>query len=42
MTGATPRDWIETGTQRWAGPQRREWETPMIVESAERRLIAAE
>jgi hypothetical protein len=30
-------------TKRWAGPpQRQEWETPMVVESAERRLVAAE
>jgi hypothetical protein len=29
--------------KRWgAPPQRQEWETPMVVESAERRLIAAE
>ncbi len=34
--------WIELVTKRWAGPpQRQEWETPMVVESAERRLIAA-
>jgi hypothetical protein len=30
-------------TKRWTGPpQRQEWETPMVVESAERRLVAAE
>jgi hypothetical protein len=29
-------------TKRWAGPpQHQEWETPMVVESAERRLVAA-
>jgi hypothetical protein len=36
-------DWLEMVTKRWAGPpQRQEWETPMVVESAERRLVAAE
>jgi len=36
-------DWIAMVTKRWAGPpQRQEWETPMVVESAERRLVAAE
>ena len=36
-------DWVEMVTKRWAGPpQRQEWETPMVVESAERRLVAAE
>jgi hypothetical protein len=30
-------------TKRWASPpQRQEWETPMVVESTERRLVAAE
>jgi len=30
-------------TRRWAAPpQRQEWETPMVVESAERRLVAGE
>jgi len=30
-------------TKRWAtAPQRQEWETPMVVEAAERRLVAAE
>jgi hypothetical protein len=29
-------------TKRWAAaPQRQDWETPMVVESAERRLVAA-
>jgi hypothetical protein len=36
-------EWLATVTRRWASPpQRLEWETPMVVESAERRLIAAE
>ena len=36
-------EWVAMVTQRWAAPpQRQEWETPMVVESAERRLIAAE
>ena len=36
-------DRVEMVTKRWAGPpQRQEWETPMVVESAERRLVAAE
>ena len=36
-------EWLATVTKRWASPpQRLEWETPMVVESAERRLIAAE
>ena len=36
-------DWVAMVTTRWAGPpQRQEWETPMVVESAERRLVAAE
>ena len=36
-------DWVATVTKRWAAPpQRQDWETPMVVESAERRLIAAE
>ena len=35
-------DWLAMVTKRWgAPPQRQEWETPMVVESAERRLIAA-
>jgi hypothetical protein len=36
-------DWVAMVTRRWAAPpQRQEWETPMVVESAERRLVAAE
>ena len=36
-------DWVAMATKRWtAAPQRHDWETPMVVESAERRLIAAE
>jgi hypothetical protein len=36
-------DWRAMVTKRWAGPpQRHEWETPMVVESGERRLVAAE
>ena len=35
-------EWVATVTKRWAGPpQRQDWETPMVVESAERRLVAA-
>jgi len=34
-------DWVAMATGRWgAPPQRQEWETPMVVESAERRLVA--
>jgi hypothetical protein len=37
------REWVEMATQRWsARPQRQDWETPMVVESAAHRLIAAE
>jgi hypothetical protein len=36
-------DWVAMVTKRWAAPpQRQEWETPIVVESAERRLVAAE
>ena len=36
-------DWVATVTERWAtAPHRQEWETPMVVEAAERRLVAAE
>jgi len=36
-------DWVAMVTKRWAAPPRRQdWETPMVVESAERRLVAAE
>jgi hypothetical protein len=32
-----------TVTNRWgAAPQRQQWDTPMVVESAEQRLVAAE
>jgi hypothetical protein len=35
--------WVAMVTKRWAAPPvRQEWETPMVVESAERRLVAAE
>ena len=35
--------WVAMVTNRWASPpQRQEWETPMVEESAERRLVAAE
>ena len=36
-------DWLAMVTKRWgAAPQRQDWETPMVVESAERKLVAAE
>ena len=36
-------EWVAMVAKRWASPpQRQEWETPMVVESAERRLVAAE
>ena len=36
-------DWVAMATGRWgAAPQRQEWETPMVVESAKRRLVAGE
>ncbi len=36
-------EWLALVTKRWgSAPQRQDWETPMVVESAERRLIAAE
>ncbi len=36
-------DWVAMVTKRRAAPpQRQDWETPMVVESAERRLVAAE
>lgn len=36
-------DWVAMVTKRWASPpQRQDFETPMVVESAERRLVAAE
>ena len=36
-------DWVATVTKRWgAAPQCQRWDTPMVVESAEQRLVAAE
>jgi hypothetical protein len=36
-------DWVAMVAKRWAAPpQRQEWETPMVVESAARRPVAAE
>jgi hypothetical protein len=36
-------DWTAMVTKRWGTPpQRQDFETPMVVESAEQRLIAAE
>ncbi len=36
-------DWTAKMATRWAStPDRQDWETPMVVESAERRLVAAE
>ena len=36
-------DWVAMAARRWAvTPQRQDWETPMVVESAERRLVAAQ
>jgi hypothetical protein len=38
----TPQ-WRSMVEQRWgAPPQRQDWDVPMVVESAERRLVAAE
>jgi len=35
-------EWVAMATKRWAAaPQRQDWETPMVVEAAERRLVAA-
>ncbi len=35
-------DWVALVTKRWgAPPVRQEWWTPMVVESAERRLVEA-
>ena len=35
-------DWVAMVTKRWgAAPLRQEWETPMVVESAEKRLVEA-
>lgn len=34
-------DWVAMATGRWGTPpQRHDWETPMVVESAERRLVS--
>lgn len=36
-------EWVAMVTERWGTPpHRQEWETPMVVESAENRLVAAE
>ena len=36
-------DWMAMVTKRWgAPPQRQDWETPVVVESAEKRIVAAE
>ena len=36
-------NWVAMVTQRWGSPPiRLDWDTPMVVESAERRLVAAE
>ena len=36
-------EWVAMVTKRWgSSPRRQDWETPMVVESAERRLVAAE
>jgi hypothetical protein len=35
-------DWVAMAARRWeVTPQRQDWETPMVVESAERRLVVA-
>jgi hypothetical protein len=35
-------DWIAMVTKRWAAaPLRQQWDTPMVVESAEQRLVKA-
>ncbi len=35
-------DWVAMVTKRWASPPvRQDWETPMVVESAEKRLVEA-
>lgn len=35
-------DWVAMVTRRWgAPPLRQDWETPMVVESAEQRLVEA-
>jgi hypothetical protein len=36
-------EWVAMVAERWGGsPQRQDWETPMVVESAEWRLVAEE
>lgn len=36
-------DWVAMVTKRWGTPpQRQDFETPMVVEAAEQRLVAAE
>jgi hypothetical protein len=36
-------EWVAMVTKRWgAPPERQDWETPMVVESAQRRLVTAE
>jgi hypothetical protein len=35
-------EWVATVTKRWGVPPlRQDWETPMVVESAEKRLVEA-
>lgn len=35
-------EWVAMVTKRWAAPPlRQEWATPMVVESAEQRLVRA-
>ncbi len=35
-------DWVAMVTKRWNSPPlRQEWETPMVVEAAEKRLVEA-
>ena len=35
-------EWVATVTKRWGtAPLRQDWETPMVVESAEKRLVEA-
>jgi hypothetical protein len=35
-------DWVAMVTKRWgAPPLRQDWSTPMVVESAEKRLVEA-
>ncbi|MBI3375283.1 MAG: monooxygenase [Betaproteobacteria bacterium] len=40
--GLYTAEWVALVTKRWgAPPLRQEWETPMVVEAAERRLVEA-